>query len=102
MSKTNLEKRRVAERQARYWKRRADRHKAETESLQEEMEGLRQLVSAGNALITGILAAAGFDAEHPIAVDREIVNAAVRGESATQVELTKDGYKLHWVTCNKD
>ena len=102
MSKTNLEKRRVAERQARYWKRRADRHKAETESLQEEMEGWKQLVEAGNALITGILMAAGLDAENPIAVDREMVNAAVRGESAAQVDLTKDGYKLHWVACGKE
>ena len=102
MSKTNVERRKDAERQARYWQRYAERQRAQIASLKEEMEGWKQLVEAGNALITGILMAAGLDAENPIAVDREMVNAAVRGENAAQVDLTKDGYKLHWVACGKE
>ena len=101
MRKTNLEKRKIAERQARYWKRCAERQKEEIKWLEEELEKGELLKKLENVLISSVLVEAGADAEHPVDVKRETLNAAVRYEFRTSVVLTEDGYKLHWVTCGQ-
>ena len=96
MKKTNLERRREAQRQADHWKRCAQRQREQLAALKEELEGWKQLVEAGNALLAGALLAAGADAEHPVQLERETINAAVRGEITPQVSLTEGGgYQLH-------
>ena len=96
MKKTNLERRREAQRQADHWKRCAQRQWEQLAALKEDLEGWKQLVEAGNALLAGALLAAGADADHPVQLERETINAAVRGEITPQVSLTEGGgYQLH-------
>lgn len=97
MSKTNVERRKDAERQAKHWRRCVDRQRAQIAALKGEIEGWKQLVEAGNAILASVLHATGADAEHPVDLNRETINAAVRGEITAQVTLTETGgYQLHY------